>query len=194
MGPPYRETVSTTIVFETHATTVDNESGHSTGWLPGELSPLGRRQARELGLRRRDDGIAAVFTSDLARAVQSVQLAFDNALPVLHDWRLRECDYGRLNGAPHALVADIRSRYQQDPYPGGESWEQAVRRVAGFLRDVPSRWQGARILVVGHLATRFAFEHVMGAAPLAELLSRQETWRPGWEYLLPAPTGQETTP
>lgn len=81
--------------------TVDNELGRATGWLPGELSAQGRIQARELGSRRRDDGIAAVFSSDLARAIETASIAFEGSgIPVLHDWRLRECDYGQLNGMP----------------------------------------------------------------------------------------------
>jgi broad specificity phosphatase PhoE len=55
------------LVFETHSTTTDNEQGHATGWLPGRLSEQGRVQARQLRRRRRDDGITAVFSSDLAR-------------------------------------------------------------------------------------------------------------------------------
>ena len=52
--------MSLEFVFETHQTTVDNEAGIADGRLPGRLSDLGRRQARELGERRRDDGLAAV--------------------------------------------------------------------------------------------------------------------------------------
>ena len=40
------------LVFETHSTTVDNERGRATGWLPGELSERGVEQAQDLGLRR----------------------------------------------------------------------------------------------------------------------------------------------
>jgi 2,3-bisphosphoglycerate-dependent phosphoglycerate mutase len=66
------------IIFETHSTSEDNEYGRATGWLPGKLSATGRRQARELGLRRSDDGIAAVFSSDLGRAVETARIAFAN--------------------------------------------------------------------------------------------------------------------
>jgi broad specificity phosphatase PhoE len=31
------------VVFETHATSTDNEAGIATGWLPGDLSETGRR-------------------------------------------------------------------------------------------------------------------------------------------------------
>lgn len=58
--------MSVEIVFETHSLTVDNETGIATGWRDGRLSGRGRALAVELGERRRDDGIAAVFTSDLA--------------------------------------------------------------------------------------------------------------------------------
>ncbi|HEY0697148.1 MAG TPA: histidine phosphatase family protein, partial [Micromonospora sp.] len=64
------------IVYETHAVTTDNEAGRATGWLPGELSPYGRICARQLGERRRDDGLSGIFCSDLARAVETVEIAF----------------------------------------------------------------------------------------------------------------------
>ena len=87
------------IVFETHSTTTDNERWVASGWLDGQLSPLGRRQARELGERRADDELVAVFCSDLGRAVETAQIAFGGrGLPIFHDWRLRECNYGMLNG------------------------------------------------------------------------------------------------
>ena len=93
------------VVYETHATTVDNENGIATGWLPGELSAAGRDDARELGRRRRDDGLDLVLTSDLARAVQTVEIAFAGVdVPIITDPRLREVDYGDLNGAPVDVV------------------------------------------------------------------------------------------
>src|SRR5580704_14608556 len=121
------------IVFETHSTTEDNEAGRATGWLPGRLSVQGRAQARELGRRRAQGGIAAVFCSDLWRAVQTAELAFDGSgVPVLHDWRLRECDYGELNGMPAAEMHAGRRDHLDVPYPGGESWRQAVTRGERF--------------------------------------------------------------
>lgn len=110
----------------------------ATGWLPGRLSERGRRQATELGARRRADGIAAVFTSDLARSVETAGIAFGgSAIPVLLDWRLRECDYGQLNGSPAAKVHGQRAEYVDTPYPDGESWREAAARMASFVADLP---------------------------------------------------------
>lgn len=177
--------MSTVIVFETHSWSEDNDRGIATGWLPGRLSARGRLLAGELGKRRRDDGLAAVFTSDLRRAGETAEIAFkDTATPILYDWRLRECDYGTLNGHPAAEVHGERTAYLERAYPSGESWRQAITRVSGFLADVPSRWDGRRILVIGHVATRWALDHVIGGVPLPELLESGFAWQEGWEYQL----------
>jgi 2,3-bisphosphoglycerate-dependent phosphoglycerate mutase len=175
--------VAIEIVFETHSTTVDNEQGRATGWLPGELSQRGQAEARELGRRRSGDRITAVFSSDLDRAVQTASIAFaGSAIPVLYDWRLRECDYGQRNGMPVAEVHTNRREYLDRPYPGGESWRQAVTRVGRFLDDLPLRWDGQRILIIGHGATRWGLDHYLGAVPLEDLIEQDGTWQKGWEY------------
>jgi 2,3-bisphosphoglycerate-dependent phosphoglycerate mutase len=173
------------IVYETHSTTEDNERGIAAGWLPGRLSDAGRASALMLGQRRRHDGLAAIFVSDLERATETVGLAFaGTSVPVLKDWRLRECDYGQLNGASASDVHGDRLRYLDQPYPGGESWRQATDRVGRFLSDLPLRWAGQRILVVGHTATRWGLECFLGGADLEALLTSEVAWREGWEYHL----------
>jgi alpha-ribazole phosphatase/probable phosphoglycerate mutase len=171
------------VVFETHSTTVDNEQGRATGWLPGQLSARGQAQARHLGRRREDDGITAVFSSDLARAVQTASIAFGQpVIPVLHDWRLRECDYGSRNGMPASELHAGRLEHLDQPYPGGESWRQAVTRVSRFLADLPLRWNGRRVLVIGHVATRWGLEHFVNGVPLERLALEDFAWQEGWEY------------
>lgn len=175
------------IVYETHSTTTDNESGLATGRLPGRLSALGRSQAAELGRRRRDDGLAAVFVSDLARAVETARIAFDGSgIPVHQDPRLRECDYGELNGAPVARLAP-RRRWIDRPYPGGQSYRQVVEATRGFLRELADGWDGRRVAVVAHSANRWALEHLLRGRPLEELVDAPSAWQPGWEYSLPTP-------
>ena len=171
------------LVFETHSTTVDNEQGHATGWLPGQLSERGRAQAQQLGRRRLGDGITAVFSSDLTRAAQTASAAFaGSAIPVLYDWRRRECDYGQRNGMPVAALHAHRRDHLDQPYPGGESWRQAVARVSRFLGDLPLRWNGQRILVIGHVATRWGLDHFIGGVSLEDLVEQDFAWQEGWEY------------
>ena len=174
------------IVFETHALSEDNERGIATGWLPGRLSERGRVNAADMGRRRRDDGITAVFTSDLRRAAGTAEIAFGGTgMPILYDWRLRECDLGTRNGSPAPDVKQDRLNYCQHPYPGGESHEQAIARVARFLADLPTRWADRRVMLIGHLATYRALEHVTTGRTVRELVAATFEWQPeGWEYRL----------
>jgi broad specificity phosphatase PhoE len=176
--------VTVRLVYETHATTTDNEAGMATGWLPGRLSPAGRAQAEALGRRRRDDGLAAVLVSDLARAVETVEVAFAGSdLPVHRDARLRECWYGNLDGSPSASLP--RGRHVEDPFPGGESYRDVVRRTADLLVDLVEPWDGARVLLVAHSANRWAFEHLLLGRDLTALVTAPFEWQEGWEYDLP---------
>jgi 2,3-bisphosphoglycerate-dependent phosphoglycerate mutase len=169
------------LVFETHSITVDNERGVATGWGPGRLSDTGREQAWKMGLRRSNDQIKAIFTSDLARAVETVRIAFPHPkVPVFMDWRLRECDYGEMT----AEAPDLLERAEQIdvPYPYGESWWQAAERVGWFLRDLRARWDGSRVLIVGHTATRWGLDHVINGVALETLVVMPFDWQEGWEY------------
>jgi broad specificity phosphatase PhoE len=173
----------TQLVFETHSISEDNERGVASGWHHSQLSARGRILARELGRRRSADNIQAVFTSDLGRALETARIAFEGLhTPILCDWRLRECDYGDKNGQPAAEVHGNRLRFLDEPYPNGESWRQAVHRVGRFLGDLPLRWEGARVLVIGHVATHWGFDHLLNGIALEELATAEFIWREGWEY------------
>ena len=70
------------LLFETHATTLDNEAGLASGHFDVDLSATGEEQARRLGERRRDDQLAAVFSSDLRRAFRTADIAFADRTPI----------------------------------------------------------------------------------------------------------------
>jgi broad specificity phosphatase PhoE len=180
--------VAVELVYETHSLTLDNERGFATGWLPGELSGAGREGARALGERRRDDGIACVFTSDLRRAVQTAELAFErSSLEVRQDERLRECNYGELNGAPVDLL-EPRTRFLDEPFPGGQSYRDCVESMRTFLEDVVAELDGRRVLVIGHSAQRWALQHLLEGVPLEDAVDAPFDWREGWEYVVPTPS------
>jgi broad specificity phosphatase PhoE len=172
----------TTVVFETHSWSEDNESGIATGWLPGRLSERGRAEARRLGERRRDEPLAAVISSDLERAAETVRIAFGQRdIPILFDWHLRECNYGRLNGRPTAETADRLGRVD-NRYPGGESWGEAVCRTRAAIADIVDRWPDERVLVVGHMATHYGCLALAHGTAVADLVGAPFNWQPGWVY------------
>ena len=174
-----------TLVYETHSTTTDNEAGIATGWLEGRLSERGRLQARALGERRRDDGIDVVYSSDLGRAVETAQIAFSGSeVPVLEDRRLRECDYGTLNGGPVPEIDAVRLDHVDHPFPEGESYRDVVERTRNFLGDLPEELDGSRIVLIAHSANRWALEHLLEGKHLDELVAAPFEWQEGWSYRL----------
>ena len=69
-------------------------------------------------------------------------------------------------------------------FPGGESYRDAVVRVASFLAEVCAGRAGQRILVIGHTATRWALDHLVDGTPLEEAVTAPFDWQEGWEYVL----------
>jgi 2,3-bisphosphoglycerate-dependent phosphoglycerate mutase len=181
----------TTIVLHMHSTSEDNEARIATGWLPGRLSSRGRQLAIDLAAQRRRTRVDAVFTSDLRRAVETVELTFGHepSVPVLHDWRLRECDFGDLNGAETAVVHGRRLEFLDQPYPAGESWRQAIDRVGRFVADLATRWQGATVMLFGHASALYGLPHLLEGRSIEELLEHGVPWQDdyaGWNFTVPS--------
>jgi broad specificity phosphatase PhoE len=174
------------LVYETHSITTDNEAGIATGWLPGELSERGRAAARELGERRRDDGIDAIYVSDLRRALETVEVAFaGSSIPIVADRRLRECNYGALNGAPVATLDAERASHVAVPWPDGESYVDVVERTRELIGDLRASHDRGRVLLVAHSANRWALEHLLRGVRLVDAIVAPFAWQPGWEFVLP---------
>jgi broad specificity phosphatase PhoE len=171
------------LVFETHATSLDNEAGLASGWFDVALSTTGEEQARMLGARRRDDHLAVVFCSDLTRSSRTAEIAFgDRSFPIVRDARLRECDYGDLTRRPTSEIEQRRLLHLVDPFPNGESYQQVVDRVSGWLRESAQQCDGGTVLVIGHRATFYALEHLLNRVTLHEAVTAPWTWQPGWTY------------
>ncbi|MEV4802980.1 histidine phosphatase family protein [Nonomuraea sp. NPDC049421] len=174
------------LIYETHSISTHNEAGIASGWLPGELSERGKALAAELGERRRNDGLDVVFSSDLRRAVQTAQIAFeDSGVPLLQDPRLRECHYGELDGMPVSRLEGNRARHIDHPWPGGQSYQDVVELTKEFLIDLAGNWDGKKVLVIAHSANRWALQHLLTGVPLADVVDRPFAWQPGWTYELP---------
>lgn len=174
-----------TIIFETHATTVDNEAGRGSGHNDSPLSALGEKQAREMGKRYKHEEFAAIFCSDLARSYRTAEIAFEGRdVSIIKDARLRECDYGDLTGSPSELIEKERPGRIHTPFPGGESYEQSAERMKRFLGGLLAGYNSKQVLVIGHRATQYGLMHWIDGMSLEEAVSAPWEWQPGWVYCL----------
>ena len=118
----------------------------------------------------------------MKRATETVRIAFGSAVPVIADARLRELNYGDFNGQPSAVVEAMKRDKIKEPFPNGESYEQAVGRVRSFLLELKEKYSDKTVLVVGHRATHYGLEILANGVSIEELLAAPFRWQPYWEY------------
>ena len=159
------------IIFESHGTTYDNETHRASGHFDVELSPLGEKQAKELGERRRGEHFDAIFCSDLERSYKTAEIAFGDTFPIIKDARLRECDYGDMTQAPSDQVDAEKPKRITEPFLNGESYTQTTARMKAFLEDLAKNYEGKRVMIIGHRATQYALENLINGIPLEKIIS-----------------------
>lgn len=174
----------TLIIFESHATSLDNERGIASGDLNPLLSVVGNEQARVLGERYLNIELAAVCCSDLLRSYQTAEVAFKGrSIPIIKDKRLREWNYGSWNGRSTSEVDRQKKLHIEMPFPEGESMKQAMTRILNFYTEISTSFPNQPLLFIGHRIVYYTFEHFYRMRPLLELLEESWKWQPGWHYL-----------
>lgn len=149
------------------------------GWVDVPLSPRGREQALALARALRQDGLAAVYTSQLVRARETAEIvARELGLELAVDARLAESNRGRWEGRLLEEIAREEPREWEAwlrggasfRFPGGESLAEHAERVAAALADV--RRGPLPALCVCHGGTircAFALAHERGLDAFHEL-------------------------
>lgn len=181
--------MSVKITYFVHGTTTDNEKEISSGWKDVELSQLGIDQSVALRDKTKDKHFDVVFCSDLQRAQKSAELAWRGLYPIISDARLRECNYGDLNGGESAIVEPMQEgECWHKPFPNGESYDDVKNRVADFLEFLRKNYDGKSVAIVGHKAPQLSLDVLIKGKSwekaLAEDWRKTRSWQPGWEYEL----------
>jgi broad specificity phosphatase PhoE len=172
------------IIYEVHATSVDNENRICSGFYDVELSISGTKQASELGERHVNEQFAAIFCSDLRRSYRTAEIAFHNRFVIIQDTRLRECNYGDFTRHSASEVEPQKLKRIAHPFPNGESYEQTTRRIGKFLSDLQKSYDSKKVLIIGHGATRGGLEYWLNGKTIEESIIASKEWAPGWEYNL----------
>ena len=175
------------ILYFVHGTTTDNQDKLCSGWSDAVLSDLGREQAVNLGnvSRNRGDKFDIMFTSDLKRAIESSELAFPDVEKIT-DKRLRECNYGDLDGKHKSLV--IYEEHVEDKFPNGESLIDVENRMREFVLFLKENYDGKTVGIIAHRAPQLALEVITKGISWDEANKRDwrktGDWQPGWEYII----------
>ena len=176
--------MSVKIIYFVHGTTTDNLKHKATGWLPGILSEKGISQSLALKNQINMDEIDIVISSDLERAINSAENIFKGIKEILHDERIRECNYGDLNGQDNSLV-----KYEdhiENKFPNGESLKDVEKRVKDFCNYLLSNYNGKTVALVAHKAPQLALDVITKNISWEEAINndwrKTKSWQPGWIY------------
>ncbi len=143
------------------------------------LAPEGRRRFDVLATELAHLPLAAVYASDLVRAVDGARrIAAPHGLSVQQDPRLREIDRGEWVGLTPAQVderwSDGMQRYLEDPdhyrEHGGENHVQLADRAMPALAEIADRHRAQQVLAVCHAQVmRVVVARVLGIGGAASL-------------------------
>lgn len=152
------------LILLRHGQSQWNLENRFTGWVDVPLSPKGEDEARNAGERLRGRRIDRLYTSSLARAIETARLAFERAgirdVPTERDAALNERMYGDLQGKNKAEAAREfgedqvkvwRRSYDVRP-PGGESLADTAARVLPYWEAhiLPDLKAGRNVLIAAH--------------------------------------------
>lgn len=179
--------METKIIYFVHGTTTDNAEKLCSGWKEAMLNELGKEQAKNLGnvSRERKDNFDIIFTSDLKRAIESSNIAFPDINKII-DKRLRECNYGDLDGKHKSLV--MYEEHIDNPFPNGESLKDVENRMREFIEYLKENYKGKTIGIVAHRAPQLALEVITKGITWEEAINndwrKTGDWQPGWVYIV----------
>lgn len=174
---------STRILLVRHGQSQGNAEGRFGGHTATPLSARGRRQAEAAARALASEKIAAIYSSDLPRAVQTAEpLARLTGLEIRRTTAFRERSVGVMEGLtfeeaaeqhPEQYAALIRRDFEH-VILGGESYRQMLNRASEKLDHAIQKHRGGRICVFSHTGTICILTlHLMGALDAPEL-------RPVW--------------
>jgi broad specificity phosphatase PhoE len=143
-----------------HGETDWNIAGILQGWLDVPINARGRAQARELAQAFAAEGFRCVYTSPLARSLETAEIIAATLRlppPVCHDG-LKERNFGAIQGIPKAELAELNpallehivKRNPDTHFEQGESMDECASRVIDAVMDIGAERPGERALLVTH--------------------------------------------
>ena len=149
----------TTIYFVRHAQAEGNLYRRFHGHYNSHLTETGRKQLPFLARRFADIPLAAVYSSDLTRALETAEaIAVPKGLRVVTDRRFREREAGAWDNVPFGELEQFQAEgyetMKRDPRlwtpPGGESWQDCTDRFLDGLSQLLAAHPGQAVAVVSH--------------------------------------------
>jgi broad specificity phosphatase PhoE len=174
------ETLTTTrVLLVRHGQSRGNAEGRFGGHTATPLSDLGRAQAEATARALAKEGVNAIYSSDLLRAVQTAEpLARATGLTIEKTGAFRERSVGLMEGLtfeeaaaahPEEYAALLRRDFER-VLAGGESYRQLLDRASSRLDRAIEANRGGALAVFSHTGTICILVlHLLGALDAPDL-------------------------
>jgi broad specificity phosphatase PhoE len=160
------------ILLLRHGQSEGNEGGRFGGHGPTPLTALGRLQAEATARALAAEGLTAIFSSDLARAVQTAEpICAASGIAMKQTTALRERSVGVFTGLtfneaearyPEHFAALMRREADACP-PEGETASDCLERASPLVDEVLAHFSAGRTLLVSHAFTlNLILRHLLG--------------------------------
>jgi broad specificity phosphatase PhoE len=135
---------------------------------PIDLTAGGRRQARRLGELLSNIQIDLAVHTRFRRTRQTAELALEGrGVPFVVEPALDEVRAGVFDGAAISEYWAWKERHpRSEPFPQGESLDDAARRYTSALRNLLQRREHVTLVVTHELAIRYILEAADGMSSL----------------------------
>jgi broad specificity phosphatase PhoE len=156
-------------VFARHAQSVLNAEQRVNGdpSRPAPLTELGRAEAQLLGLEVAEIGLDVCVHTRFARTRETAELAVGDRAPFVAEPLLDDIDVGELEGLPIAEYRAWKRQHRRtDPFPGGESLDDAARRFARAFRRLLEAGYESALVVCHEIPVRYALNAAAGSKEL----------------------------
>jgi broad specificity phosphatase PhoE len=157
-------------VFSRHAHSQLNLEGRVNGdpSVPASLTEEGRAQAERLGHELRNLAFTVCVHTRFGRTSETAELALSGRdVPRVVEPLLDDVDIGELEGW---AIADYRAwkkeHQREDPFPNGESLDDAARRYALGFRRLLERPERVILIVTHEIPIRYALNAAEGSNDL----------------------------
>ena len=161
----------TTILLVRHGETDWNAERRVQGKTDRPLNDTGRQQARTVAAQLAGVPLAAVYSSDLSRALETARVVADaHELSVTSMPELRERDFGTWEGLTDEEILMRFPEARTGPWGDAETRDELAARVLSALRGISENHAGETVLVVTHGGPlRAMLAHVSGdgSGPIA---------------------------
>jgi broad specificity phosphatase PhoE len=136
--------------------------------VPVRLTEKGRDEARLLGQQVAHIPLQLCLHSEFPRTRETAEIALaDRDVPFQEDEKLGDIDIGELEGRTlDDYRAWKRTHSRSDPFPGGESLDDAAQRYANAFERLLERPETSILVVTHEIPLRYAINAADGSDEL----------------------------